>query len=115
MISFRVWAPNAKQVEVKIGGDLFGMTAGENGWWFTEITPDGASIDYRFVLDGRRASTRPSLTLAAMRYRRSLAHLGSRGFLLDGSALASKAAFVRHNLRTAYRYFYSAGNVHRCD
>jgi len=51
MISFRVWAPNAKQIEAKIGSDLFGMTAGEGGWWFVEIPLDGAGIDYAFVLD----------------------------------------------------------------
>jgi maltooligosyltrehalose trehalohydrolase len=51
MISFRVWAPNAKQVEVKIGSDLFGMAACERGWWFVEIPLDGAGIDYAFVID----------------------------------------------------------------
>jgi maltooligosyltrehalose trehalohydrolase len=52
MISFRVWAPNAKQVNVKIDSDLFGMTAGESGWWFTEISLAGAGVDYTFILDG---------------------------------------------------------------
>jgi maltooligosyltrehalose trehalohydrolase len=51
MISFRVWAPNAKQVEVKIGSNLFGMTVGEGGWWFAEIPLEGAGIDYTFVID----------------------------------------------------------------
>jgi maltooligosyltrehalose trehalohydrolase len=51
MISFRVWAPNAKQVEVKIGSDLFGMTAGADGWWFVEVPGDSAGVDYGFVLD----------------------------------------------------------------
>ena len=51
MISFRVWAPNAKQVEIKIGSDLLGMTAGEDGWWLVEIPGDGAGVDYAFVLD----------------------------------------------------------------
>lgn len=51
MISFCVWAPHAKQVEVKIGSDLFGMAAGEDGWWFVEIHLDGAGIDYAFVID----------------------------------------------------------------
>lgn len=52
MISFRVWAPIAKQVEVKIGSDLFGMTAGEGGWWCAELPLDEAGIDYAFVIDG---------------------------------------------------------------
>ena len=52
MTSFRIWAPNANQVEVRIGTDLFGMTRGESGWWFTEIPLAKAGIDYAFVLDG---------------------------------------------------------------
>jgi maltooligosyltrehalose trehalohydrolase len=51
MISFRVWAPIAKQVEVKIGSNLFGMTANEGGWWLAELPLDGAGIDYMFVID----------------------------------------------------------------
>jgi maltooligosyltrehalose trehalohydrolase len=51
MISFRVWAPIAKQVEVKIGSDLFGMIAKEGGWWSAELPLDGAGIDYMFVID----------------------------------------------------------------
>ena len=51
MISFRVWAPNAKQVEVKIGSALFSMTAAESGWWFSETQVDGTGIDYAFVVD----------------------------------------------------------------
>jgi maltooligosyltrehalose trehalohydrolase len=51
MISFRVWAPIAKQIEVKIGSDLFGMIAKEGGWWSAELPLDGAGIDYMFVID----------------------------------------------------------------
>jgi maltooligosyltrehalose trehalohydrolase len=51
MISFRVWAPNAKQVEVPIGSDLLAMTACEDGWWFVEMPGDRAGLDYAFVLD----------------------------------------------------------------
>ncbi|HEY7319593.1 MAG TPA: malto-oligosyltrehalose trehalohydrolase [Candidatus Binatia bacterium] len=52
MISFRIWAPNANQVEVNIGSQLFPMTAGERGWWFSSLPLSGAGIDYAFVLDG---------------------------------------------------------------
>ena len=52
MISFRLWAPNANQVEIRIGSDLFGMTLSESGWWVTEIPITKAGIDYAFVLDG---------------------------------------------------------------
>ena len=51
MIPFRVWAPKAKRVEVKIRSELFGMSAGEKGWWFGEIPLTAAAIDYAFVLD----------------------------------------------------------------
>ena len=52
MISFRIWAPNANQVQIKIDRDLFGMTPSESGWWFTETPLAKAGIDYAFVLDG---------------------------------------------------------------
>jgi maltooligosyltrehalose trehalohydrolase len=52
MISFSVWAPNANQVEVRLGSDLFGMTPRERGWWFTKIPLEGAGIDYAFEIDG---------------------------------------------------------------
>jgi maltooligosyltrehalose trehalohydrolase len=52
MISFRVWAPEAVQVEIKIGSDLFPMTAGEDGWWFAALPLSRAGIDYAFILEG---------------------------------------------------------------
>jgi maltooligosyltrehalose trehalohydrolase len=52
MISFRLWAPNANQVELKIGSDFFGMTRGDGNWWRTEIPLAKTGIDYAFVLDG---------------------------------------------------------------
>ncbi len=52
MISFRLWAPNANQVEVRIGTDLFGMTRGDGSWWRAELPLAKAGIDYAFVLDG---------------------------------------------------------------
>ena len=52
MISFRVWAPKAKNLEVKIQSERFVMTAGENGWWIVEAPLAGTGIDYAFVVDG---------------------------------------------------------------
>ena len=52
LISFRLWAPNANQVELKIGSDFFGMTRGDGNWWRTEIPLAKTGIDYAFVLDG---------------------------------------------------------------
>ena len=52
MISFRVWAPSANQVQLKINGDLFGMTPADSGWWRAEVALAKISIDYGFVVDG---------------------------------------------------------------
>jgi maltooligosyltrehalose trehalohydrolase len=51
MIPFRVWAPNAKQVEVKLGSERLAMTAGENGWWFAQAPVAGTGTDYGYILD----------------------------------------------------------------
>ena len=51
MASFRIWAPNANQVEVRIGTDLFGMTRGDDCWWRAEIPLAKAGIEYAFVVD----------------------------------------------------------------
>ena len=52
MISFRVWAPSAKQIQLRIDGDLYGMTPADSGWWRAEIELPKISIDYGFVVDG---------------------------------------------------------------
>jgi maltooligosyltrehalose trehalohydrolase len=52
MTAFGVWAPNAKTVDVQVGGGLHPMTAGEHGWWFAEVAVAETHADYAFVLDG---------------------------------------------------------------
>ena len=52
MISFRVWAPSANQVQLKINGDLYRMTPADSGWWRAEVAVAKISIDYGFVVDG---------------------------------------------------------------
>ena len=52
MISFRVWAPSAKQIQLRIDGDLYCMTPADSGWWRAEIELAKISIDYGFVVDG---------------------------------------------------------------
>ena len=52
MISFRVWAPSANQIQLRINGDLYGMTPADSGWWRAEIELAKISIDYGFVVDG---------------------------------------------------------------
>ena len=54
MTPFTVWAPKAKKVEVEVRGGRYPMTAGANGWWFTELSLAETNADYAFVLDGGR-------------------------------------------------------------
>ncbi|MPZ76896.1 MAG: malto-oligosyltrehalose trehalohydrolase [Deltaproteobacteria bacterium] len=59
MTPFRVWAPNAKTVEVEVNGSRSPMTAGEHGWWFVEVSLAETNADYAFVLDGGEALPDP--------------------------------------------------------
>jgi hypothetical protein len=52
MTLLSVWAPNANQVEVEMGTARYPMTAGESGWWITELKVSESNADYMFVLDG---------------------------------------------------------------
>jgi len=49
--TFRVWAPNADEVAVRIGGRDHALTADEGGLWDGELEAVHGD-DYRFVLDG---------------------------------------------------------------
>lgn len=50
MTQLQVWAPVARSVSVVVGGTTYGMKAGDDGWWRTEVdTPHGT--DYAFLLD----------------------------------------------------------------
>jgi maltooligosyltrehalose trehalohydrolase len=48
MREFRVWAPKARGVELRVGERLMKMTE-DDGWWSVRAEADG---DYGFVLDG---------------------------------------------------------------
>ena len=54
MTALTVWAPNANKVEVEAGKARHRLTAGDDGWWSTElsISESGAEYDYMFRLDG---------------------------------------------------------------
>ncbi len=52
MHQFRVWAPKAETVAVKIGDRIEEMTGQEGGWWQTDVEDAGAGTEYGFVLDG---------------------------------------------------------------
>ena len=59
MTRLQVWALNARQVEVEIGGERLPMTASERGWWFAELPLAESNADYAFVLDGGDALPDP--------------------------------------------------------
>ena len=53
MHEFRVWAPSARKVAVKIGEATYPMRGpDEHGWWTATVEQAGPGTDYRFVLDG---------------------------------------------------------------
>lgn len=51
MHEFRLWAPNARSVEVLMGEQKIPMKGPERGWWSAE-TGAGAGADYGFILNG---------------------------------------------------------------
>jgi maltooligosyltrehalose trehalohydrolase len=51
--AFRVWAPDADQVDVEVTGRRYPMRAAPPaGWWMAEVTGAGHGTDYAFCLDG---------------------------------------------------------------
>jgi len=50
---FRVWAPDAGEVDVRIRGREHRLGPEENGLWSAEVAGAGAGDEYLFVLDGR--------------------------------------------------------------
>jgi maltooligosyltrehalose trehalohydrolase len=59
MAEFRVWAPNASQVEVEIDGRRLSMSRAERGWWFAETASTEQNLDYKFALNGGQAFPDP--------------------------------------------------------
>ncbi len=51
MHPFKVWAPKAKTVDVRIGNATYAMDQASGGWWQKEIAEAGAGTDYSFVID----------------------------------------------------------------
>jgi maltooligosyltrehalose trehalohydrolase len=52
MHEFRVWAPNARSVAVKIGDATYPMgEPSERGWWRVAVEEAGPGTDYGFVVD----------------------------------------------------------------
>ncbi len=52
MHEFKVWAPHARKVAVKIGDATYPMHGpGERGWWSVSVQDAGPGTDYGFLLD----------------------------------------------------------------
>ena len=50
---FRVWAPNAEQMEIELNGrQRLPMDAVDSGWWQVTVDAAGVRTDYAFVVDG---------------------------------------------------------------
>ncbi len=52
MHTFKVWAPKAEQVDVKVGGQKHPMRRTEDGWWNGPVEEAGPGTDYVFLLNG---------------------------------------------------------------
>jgi maltooligosyltrehalose trehalohydrolase len=52
MHGFRVWAPKASTIDVKIGNTLHAMKQQHGGWWQADVADAGAGTDYWYVIDG---------------------------------------------------------------
>ncbi|QNI32323.1 malto-oligosyltrehalose trehalohydrolase [Alloacidobacterium dinghuense] len=52
MHPFRVWAPKAKTVGVKIGNTVHNMEKAAGGWWQADVGGASAGTDYAFVIGG---------------------------------------------------------------
>ncbi|GAC1459236.1 MAG: malto-oligosyltrehalose trehalohydrolase [Ktedonobacterales bacterium] len=52
MASLRVRAPQARTVEVQIGGARVPMTGGAHGWWLADVPGAAPNADYAYSLDG---------------------------------------------------------------
>jgi maltooligosyltrehalose trehalohydrolase len=53
-MTFSVWAPRARNVEIDLGWRRVSMSRGQRrGWWSAEIDGDG-QMDYCYAVDGRR-------------------------------------------------------------
>jgi maltooligosyltrehalose trehalohydrolase len=53
MAKIRVWAPEARQVELESEGRLLSMTQNEAGWWTVDAPFVKHGVDYAFRVDGK--------------------------------------------------------------
>jgi maltooligosyltrehalose trehalohydrolase len=57
---FRVWAPTARRVEVRCGGEDHPLAPGADGWFEGELAGVGDGARYALVLDGDRVRPDPA-------------------------------------------------------
>ena len=50
-VTFRLWAPAARSVEVIVGNARHTMTRSDGGWFATDVDGAGAGTRYRFRID----------------------------------------------------------------
>jgi maltooligosyltrehalose trehalohydrolase len=50
---FKVWAPKAKSVDVKVAEQTYALAQAGGGWWEAEVESAGVGTDYVFLLDGK--------------------------------------------------------------
>src|SRR6185312_14042031 len=51
-VDFRVWAPNARRVDVLVGDTAHAMVPGQGGVFGAHVPDARAGLDYAYVLDG---------------------------------------------------------------
>lgn len=49
---FRVWAPRARTIAVRIAGSLYPLQPSDGGWWTGDVEHAGPGTEYQFVIDG---------------------------------------------------------------
>ncbi|HSU59155.1 MAG TPA: malto-oligosyltrehalose trehalohydrolase [Bryobacteraceae bacterium] len=52
MHNFKVWAPRARTVAVRIADSLHPLQPAERGWWSGDVSEAGPGTDYWFLIDG---------------------------------------------------------------
>ncbi len=56
MYKFRVWAPTAKNVEIKIADQRLPLDTVAGGWWQVEVANAGPGTDYSYFVDGEESA-----------------------------------------------------------
>jgi maltooligosyltrehalose trehalohydrolase len=52
MSKMRVWAPDARSMEIVVNGQTFSMNKAEHGWWLIEEPVMNHGADYSFLING---------------------------------------------------------------